>query len=98
MPRFKESMYEPIEAEIGGKVYPIRTPLNSTVLDKCTEYEKLAMEGDSMANYKLLNYLFKTPLPILKKTDVRVIRDLVKFITDCLINPSPIKEELKKKD
>lgn len=100
MSRFvvKESMYEDIEAEIDGKVYAIKTPITSVILDKCTEYERLAFEGDSLANYNLLNYLFKIPLTVLKKTDIRAILDLVKFITDCMITPVKLLSEEKKKD
>ena len=105
MPTFKKSMYDSIKIEVEGKTYSSIEPLDNSVLNKCAVFERDAYryiasgttEGDQLANYKLIHYLFKIPLPVLKKQDVRMIKDIVTFVHDCIMDPGKYEDEEKKK-
>lgn len=76
----KKSLYDPIEIEIDGQVYPSLKATRATLkeIDKLDK-EVAKDEATDDALYKIIQLLFNIDLKILEKLDKREVQDIYTF-------------------
>ena len=93
----KKSLYKPIEIEVDGKSYVIKT-ISPGMLEGAKKHEKLSLKGDVKALIEQLRILTGIEKEIAMKLDIRDITDLLSFIKDKIFTPEKIEDEEEKNE
>lgn len=96
MPKFvietkRDSIFEPIEFEIDGKVFRVREPIDNKLLAEVAKFERDALNGDSEALINQFCALTTAENDLVKKIDIRVLSEALRFFVDSI--QFPVKKE-----
>lgn len=83
----EKSLYEPIEVEIGGKLFSLKA-VTQEMLDELVRLEADILKGNLSASAKRLE-LFFGPSELFAKQDLRDVKKIIWFIIRSLLTPEP---------
>lgn len=80
----RESLYEPIEIEINGQVYEVKS-LNTEFFEKMNQFDEMVInEGKLEGNALFMHHCIGVPMKIAKKLDIRVVNKVKLFLGEAI--------------
>ncbi len=89
----KKSLYKPIVIRVDGKEYE-SAMITTELFEKIAVLDKEAKKGDIKAVAEQLTLIFKVPVSVARKLDLRDMSfDALAMITDAVVNPEKVEKE-----
>lgn len=80
-----ESIYKPIEIKVEGKLYSKKI-ITYEEIKEWQKWDEKKIAKDSNGIYKQINEIMNIPIDILKKIDIRELKDIQEYILDNISN------------
>ena len=90
----KTSVYDPIEIEIDGNVYRVKS-LSNAVFKKMNDFEPRARRGNMDALYSQVKILLDAPEKLIDNLDVRDVRKIINHIIKKIYQVKETEEQKK---
>lgn len=85
----KESLYEPIEIDINGQIYEIKS-LNTEFFEKMDTFDKMVIDdGNLEGNALFMHHCVGVPIKLAKKLDIRLVNKVKLFIAESITKAEP---------